>query len=41
LCCVSPAAPVGGQWAWHDGAPPNLIKPHEFFRAYIDATSPL
>lgn len=35
------ASPKGGQWAWHDGAPENLIKPHEFFRNFIDETAPL
>ena len=41
MYCTSLSSPMGGQWAWHDGAPPNLIRPHEFFRAFIDATPPL
>lgn len=34
-------APKNGQWAWHHGSPSNLIKPHEFFRTFIDDTPPL
>lgn len=34
-------SPKSGHWAWHDGAPENLIKPHEFFRNFIDETAPL
>jgi ADP-ribose pyrophosphatase YjhB (NUDIX family) len=30
--------PKQGQWAWHDKAPVNLLKVHEFFRKYIDET---
>lgn len=41
IYCTSLSSPIGGQWAWHDRAPPNLIKPHEFFRAFIDATPPM
>lgn len=33
--------PQNGQWAWHDAAPSNLIRQHEFFREFIDATQPL
>lgn len=24
-----------GQWAWHDGCPPNLIPVHDIYRPYI------
>jgi ADP-ribose pyrophosphatase YjhB (NUDIX family) len=33
--------PKGGQWAWHDKAPSNLLKVHESFRKFIDETNPL
>jgi colanic acid biosynthesis protein WcaH len=33
--------PSHGEWAWHDGAPINLIKPHEIFRRFVDETPPL
>ena len=33
--------PKQGEWAWHDKAPPNLLKVHEAFRKYIDETAPL
>ena len=33
--------PKPGQWAWHDGAPDNLLRVHEGFRKYIDETPPL
>jgi colanic acid biosynthesis protein WcaH len=33
--------PLNGQWAWHDSAPSNLIRQHESFRRFINATPPL
>jgi colanic acid biosynthesis protein WcaH len=33
--------PRPGQWAWHNGAPKDLLKVHEAFRKYIDDTAPL
>lgn len=33
--------PKPGEWAWHNGAPKNLLKVHESFRKYIDETTPL
>lgn len=33
--------PKPGEWAWHNGAPQNLLKVHEAFRRYIDDTPPL
>ena len=28
--------PIPDQWAWHDGAPENLLSVHEKFRVHID-----
>ena len=33
--------PKPGEWAWHNGAPKDLLKVHEVFRKYIDDTAPL
>lgn len=33
--------PKPGEWAWHNGAPNDLIKVHEAFREYINDTPPL
>jgi colanic acid biosynthesis protein WcaH len=33
--------PKSGEWAWHNGAPKDLLKVHEAFRKYIDDTIPL
>lgn len=33
--------PKPGEWAWHSGAPKDLLKVHEAFRKYIDDTAPL
>ncbi len=33
--------PEQGHWAWHDGAPTNLLSVHESFRKFIDETRPL
>ncbi len=33
--------PKSGEWAWHNGAPKDLLKVHEAFRKYIDDTPPL
>jgi ADP-ribose pyrophosphatase YjhB (NUDIX family) len=32
------STPIAGQWAWHDSAPPNMIKVHEVFRKFINDT---
>ncbi|KIA81782.1 NUDIX domain-containing protein [Chromobacterium amazonense] len=31
-----PEAPRNGDWAWHDGAPDNLIRVHEIYRPFLD-----
>ena len=39
--CEENVPPKRGQWAWHNGAPKNLLRVHEPFRKFIDETSPL
>lgn len=36
-----PAAPRPGDWAWHCGAPPDLIAQHEIYRPHIDRMASL
>lgn len=33
--------PQQGQWAWHEGAPRDLLRVHESFRKFIDETPSL
>lgn len=40
LMCLGDS-PKQGQWAWHKGAPKNLLRVHEPFRKFIDETPPL
>lgn len=30
--------PLNGQWSWHESAPADLLKVHESFRKFIDAS---